>query len=261
MSHTKIQWTDATWNPVTGCTKFSPGCQHCYAERMARRLQGMGQANYSNGFDLTVHEHELGRPLKWKKPRRVFVCSMGDLFHESVPFSFLQQVFGVMERAQRHQFQVLTKRVAGFWKLAKYLPWPGNVWMGTSVECARYLWRIDELRGTPAVVKFLSLEPLLEPLPDLDLRGIDWVIVGGESGPGARVCDVEWIRTVIQQCDEAKIPVFVKQLGTRIRWGRFGGDEGTAYQSRCAGGISHPKGGNQEEWPEDLRVRQWPRSA
>ena len=186
-----IEWTDATWNPVTGCTKISPGCKHCYAERLARRLQLMGQANYRNGFKVTLQPHMLELPLRWKAPRRIFVNSMSDLFHEDVPTDYVKRVFDVMVRAHWHQFQVLTKRAERLRELNRELPWPANVWQGVSVESERYLDRVDDLRRTSAAVKFLSLEPLLEALPNLDLRGIDWVIVGGESGPGARPIDTE----------------------------------------------------------------------
>src|SRR6185437_5586025 len=164
-----IEWTEATWNPVTGCTKISPGCQHCYAERMAKRLQAMRQANYVNGFELTMQEHMLELPLKWKKPQRIFVNSMSDLFHKEVPIAYIRRVFDIMRRASWHQFQVLTKRADRLAELATELQWPPNVWMGTSVERSDYRWRIDRLRETPASVRFLSLEPLLGPLPKLDL--------------------------------------------------------------------------------------------
>ena len=181
MSTTKIEWTEATWNPVTGCDKVSPGCKHCYAERMALRLRAMGQPNYRNGFEVTLQPQALELPLSWKRPRTIFVNSMSDLFHERVPDAFVQEVFAVMRRASRHRFQVLTKRSARLARMAAALDWAPNVWMGVSVESEAFVGRIDELRRTGAAVRFLSLEPLLGPLPGLELRGIDWVIVGGES--------------------------------------------------------------------------------
>ena len=208
-----IEWTESTWNPVTGCTKISPGCAHCYAERMARRLHAMGQPNYRNGFRVTMHEHALGLPLKWKKPQTIFVNSMSDLFHEDLPEDFIRRVFGVMEQGDWHRFQVLTKRSARLAKLAPVLPWPDNVWMGVTVESCDYVNRIDDLRNVPAAVRFLSLEPLLGPLPNLDLRDINWVIVGGESGPGARPMDPDWACDIRDQCDRANVPFFFKQWG------------------------------------------------
>lgn len=213
MSTTSIEWTEATWNPLTGCTKISPGCQHCYAERMAKRLQGMGQANYVNGFRLTLHEHMLDVPLHWRKPRHIFVNSMSDLFHKDVPEEFIHRAFGVMLRASWHTFQVLTKRSERLAKLSPRIDWPDNVWMGVSVERADYTFRIDHLRQTGAKVRFLSLEPLLGPLPDLDLEGVDWVIVGGESGPGARPMEEAWVQDIRDQCVEAEVPFFFKQWG------------------------------------------------
>ena len=208
-----IEWTEATWNPVTGCTKVSPGCRHCYAERMARRLQAMGQPNYVNGFEVTVHEHMLEQPLGWRRPRVVFVNSMSDLFHERVPLAFIRRVFEVMRRASWHTFQVLTKRSERLAEVAPVLDWPGNVWMGVSIENADYTWRADDLRSTGACVKFLSLEPLLGPLPGLDLDGIDWAIVGGESGPKARPMREEWVLDIREQCLSAGVPFFFKQWG------------------------------------------------
>ncbi len=181
-TNSAIEWTESTWNPLTGCTKISPGCKHCYAERMALRLQAMGQPNYANGFRLTLHEHALPAPLGWKKPQMIFVNSMSDLFHQDVPVEFIQQVFAVMRQAHWHTFQVLTKRSERLLELDGEIDWPDNVWMGVSVERQEYTRRIDHLRRTGARVKFLSLEPLLGPLPALDLAGIDWVILGGESG-------------------------------------------------------------------------------
>ncbi len=213
MAQSKIEWTESTWNPVTGCTKISPGCKNCYAERMALRLQAMGQANYANGFELTLHENMLERPLQWKKPQLIFVNSMSDLFHQDVPLEYIQRVFAVMQRAYWHHFQVLTKRSQRLMELSDQLPWPDNVWMGVSVETEGYTFRIDHLRSTGAKVKFLSLEPLLGPLPGLKLAGIDWVIVGGESGPGARPIQEEWVTNIRDQCVQSNVPFFFKQWG------------------------------------------------
>ncbi len=208
-----IEWTGATWNPVTGCTKVSAGCKNCYAERMAKRLQAMGQQNYRNGFKITQQPHMLEHPLKWKKPQTIFVNSMSDLFHEEVPVDYIRQVFGVMRRAGWHRFQVLTKRAERLGHLAPSLDWPSNVWMGVSVEDEKSTSRIDHLAASPAAVKFLSLEPLLGPLPDLDLRAIDWVIVGGESGPGARPIQEQWVTQIRDQCMRESVPFFFKQWG------------------------------------------------
>ncbi|MEK7269374.1 MAG: phage Gp37/Gp68 family protein [Planctomycetota bacterium] len=208
-----IEWTEATWNPVTGCTKTSPGCKNCYAERMARRLHAMGQPNYRNGFKPTPHERMLDLPLKWKRPQKVFVNSMSDLFHEAVPVDFIQKVFCVMGKARWHRYQVLTKRSERLRDLDGILDWQSQIWMGVTVESAAYACRIDDLRRTRAAVKFLSLEPLLGPLPNLDLHGIHWVIVGGESGPGARPIDPAWVTDIRDQCLRAHIPFFFKQWG------------------------------------------------
>jgi protein gp37 len=212
-SHSAIEWTEATWNPLTGCTKISPGCKHCYAERFAQRLQAIGQPNYRNGFTLTLHEHMLGLPERWKKPQIIFANSMSDLFHEHVPVPFIQKVFGVMCRADWHCFQLLTKRAERLVALSPTLPWRPHIWMGVSVESAQYTFRIEALRQTGAHVKFLSLEPLLGPLRHLDLRGIHWVIVGGESGPGARPMEASWVINIRDQCQKAQIPFFFKQWG------------------------------------------------
>lgn len=213
MAQSSIEWTDATWNPLTGCTKVSPGCAHCYAERMAVRLQGMGHPKYAHGFTLMLHESALVQPLAWKAPRRVFVNSMSDLFHEDVPLRFILEVFDVMKRASWHQFQVLTKRSERLAALDPELDWPHNVWIGVSVENQRYAFRIDHLLQTRAQVKFLSLEPLLGPLPRLKLAGINWVIVGGESGPGARPLDPRWVAEIRDQCVDAGVAFFFKQWG------------------------------------------------
>ena len=212
-TNSSIEWTDTTWNPLTGCTKISPGCSHCYAERMSRRLKAMGQANYANGFKLTLHPEMLGQPLTWRKPRTVFVNSMSDLFHRDVPDEFIHRVFAVMRQASQHRFQVLTKRSKRVADLAAEINWPANVWMGVSVENADYTFRIDHLRQTGAAVKFLSVEPLLGPLPGLNLNGIDWVIVGGESGPGARPMASGWVTEIRDQCAGAEVPFFFKQWG------------------------------------------------
>jgi protein gp37 len=212
-TRSSIEWTEATWNPVTGCTKVSPGCKHCYAERMSKRLKAMGQPKYANGFELTVHPECLDQPLDWKKPRMIFVNSMSDLFHGDVPLSFIQDVFRVMRRASQHTFQVLTKRSQRLLELNPRLDWPDNVWMGVSVENQDYRFRIDHLRKTSARVKFLSLEPLLGPLPHLGLHNIDWVIVGGESGPGARPMDEAWVIDIRDQCQANDVPFFFKQWG------------------------------------------------
>ncbi len=210
-----IEWTEATWNPLTGCTKVSAGCKHCYAETMAKRLRAMGQPNYRNGFKITLHEHMLDVPFTWKKPRKVFVNSMSDLFHPDVPDDFIHRVFDVMVQCPQHQFQVLTKRPERVAQMSGELPWPENVWMGTSVEDLRVVSRIDHLRLADAATRFLSLEPLLGPLPNLDLTGIHWVIVGGESGPKARPIDAEWVTDIRDQCLETDVPFFFKQWGGR----------------------------------------------
>jgi len=212
-ARSSIEWTESTWNPLTGCTKISPGCRHCYAERLALRLQAMGQPNYVNGFRLTLHEQTLTLPLGWKKPQMVFVNSMSDLFHHDVPLEFVRRVFDTMQQASWHTFQVLTKRSQRMLELSPCLDWPDNVWMGVSVENQDYVFRIDHLRQTGAHVKFLSLEPLLGCLPNLDMRGIDWVILGGESGPLARPLKREWVQDVRDQCLAAKVPFFFKQWG------------------------------------------------
>ncbi len=207
-TQSNIEWTESTWNPVTGCSKVSPGCKHCYAERMAMRLEAMGQPKYANGFKLALHEDKLEQPLGWKKPTMIFVNSMGDLFHQDVPLTFIHKAFDVMRRASWHTFQVLTKRSRRLLELNPEIDWPSNVWMGVSVENRDYTFRIEHLRQTDAQIKFLSLEPLLGPLPGLNLRGIDWVIVGGESGPGARPMAEEWVIDIRYQCRVARVPFF-----------------------------------------------------
>jgi protein gp37 len=212
-ANSKIEWTECTWNPVTGCTKISPGCRHCYAERMAKRLQAMGQPNYRNGFRLTPHPHMLDLPLHWRQPRMIFVNSMSDLFHQGVPLDFIRKVFDVMQRASQHCFQVLTKRSERLAQLSPQLPWPDNVWMGVTVENADHAFRIDHLRQTNAAVKFISFEPLLGPVARVNLADIDWAIVGGESGPGARPMQPEWVTGLRDRCQAAGIPFFFKQWG------------------------------------------------
>ena len=297
---TGIQWTDATWNPVTGCSRVSPGCVNCYAERMSARLQAMGQANYRNGFRVTLHPEVLEQPLAWRRPRRIFVCSMADLFHPDVPDEFIESVFGIAALAQHHTFQVLTKRPerAQAWFEERFLggetradqvaraashlgarldrrgitwdsrgsersnytgppdldvsnrrPWPGwplpNVWVGTSVESRRYLDRLDTLRRIPAALRFVSFEPLLEPVQP-NLEGIDWAIIGGESGPGARRLDLDGVRHLLHLCRNSGTVPFVKQLG-RV-WAR----------------LHYPRnlhGAEPSTWPEDLRVQEFPVAA
>lgn len=213
MAISKIEWTESTWNPVTGCTKISSGCDNCYAERMAKRLKLMGQPNYANGFRVTLHEHVLEYPLGWKKPQTIFVNSMSDLFHAKVPDYFIVKTFKIMKQANWHHFQILTKRSARLKKLSQRIDWPKNVWIGVSVENEETKSRIDDLRWVPAQIKFLSIEPLLGPLSTLELNNIDWVIVGGESGPGAREMKEEWVIQVKEQCIKQNVPFFFKQWG------------------------------------------------
>lgn len=213
MSKSAIEWTHSTWNPLTGCNKVGQGCKNCYAERMARRLKAMGLEHYKNGFRLTMHKDVIEAPLLWKKPRLIFVNSMSDLFHEKVPLDFIQKIFATMRTASWHQFQILTKRSQRLLELSPEIDWPSNVWMGVSVENAEVCFRIDHLRKTGAKIKFLSLEPLLGQLPRMNLRGIHWVIVGGESGPGARPMEEEWVTDIRDQCQKAGVPFFFKQWG------------------------------------------------
>lgn len=208
-----IEWTDMTWNPVTGCSKVSQGCKNCYAARMARRLHAMGAERYRNGFNVTLHHDLIDTPKRWRKPRRIFVNSMSDLFHEEVPLEFIQQVFETMQACSHHVFQVLTKRSERLQALSDALPWPSNVWMGVSVEDARVLSRVSHLVNVPAKVRFLSCEPLIGPLEGLMLQGIDWVIVGGESGPGARPMSPDWVHDIRRKCDDAQVAFFFKQWG------------------------------------------------
>jgi protein gp37 len=264
---TAIEWTDATWNPVTGCDRVSDGCDHCYALTLARRLKAMGQPKYQQdgnsrtsgpGFGVTMHHDALDVPRRWRKPRRVFVNSMSDLFHPGVHDDFVWEVFGVMAETRRHTFQVLTKRpqrmasLLSSWKSAlddadaqAQLPLP-NVWLGTSIEDDRYSWRAQHLRWTPAAVRFVSLEPLLGPLPSLVVTDLDWVIVGGESGHGARAVDMGWLRGIRDRCRDADVPLFVKQLGT-------------VWSIENGHGRTH--GGQWDLWPADLRIRDWPHAG
>lgn len=208
-----IEWTESTWNPVTGCNKISAGCKNCYAEQLSYRLKAMGQPNYANGFKLTLQPQMLELPLKWKKAQMIFVNSMSDLFHKDVPTDYIKRVFDVMNRAHWHRFQVLTKRADRVAELSDSLNWSNNIWMGVSVENKNYVNRIDYLRQTNARIKFLSLEPLLSPLKNLNLEKIDWVIVGGESGFKARPIKEDWVVDIKNQCDEAKVAFFFKQWG------------------------------------------------
>lgn len=213
----KIEWTDATWNPVTGCDKVSPGCANCYAERLAERFRGVKGSPYEQGFDLRLWPDRLEIPLRWKKPRLIFVNSMSDLFHKSVGLNFIQDVFRVMNKAQQHTFQVLTKRPERLRELGLVFSigklWTPNIWMGVSIENANYTYRAEILADTEAAIKFLSVEPLLGPIDNLPLKNIDWVIVGGESGPGARPMHPDWVRSIRDQCIAADVPFFFKQHG------------------------------------------------
>jgi protein gp37 len=213
MARSTIEWTTYSWNCVTGCTKVSPGCAHCYAERMSLRLQAMGHANYKSGFSVTLHPHVLELPLTWRKPRAIFVNSMSDLFHEDVPESYVRQVFDVMRRASWHTFQVLTKRAHRLDALSRGLEWPDNVWAGVTVENKDYLHRLQHLSRVPAPVRFVSFEPLLGTLGEIDLSAVDWAIVGGESGPGARPIERDWVLQIRDQCLRAQVPFFFKQWG------------------------------------------------
>jgi len=207
--HSAIEWTEATWNPTTGCTKVSPGCDRCYAERIALRFP----KTFPNGFALTLRHDALDLPMHWRRPRMIFVNSMSDLFHVDVPDSYIAEVFDVMVGTPQHTYQVLTKRAQRLARLAKRLPWPANVWMGVSVETPKFRWRIDYLRQAPATVRFISAEPLLAALPKLNLEGIQWLIAGGESQPGARPAQIEWFEDLRDQCNRAGVAFFLKQLG------------------------------------------------
>lgn len=212
-TNSKIEWTQMTWNPVTGCSKVSQGCKYCYAERLAQRLQAMGNKRYPNGFKVTLHADLIELPFRWKEPSIIFVNSMSDLFHEKIPLDFIRRVFNTMERCPQHIFQILTKRSMRLKALAEELPWPSNVWMGVSVEDIRVLNRIYDLQHVPAHIRFLSCEPLIGPLNNLPLEGIRWVIVGGESGPKARPMKEEWVQSILRQCHGSGIPFFFKQWG------------------------------------------------
>jgi protein gp37 len=210
---TRIEWTEMTWNPVTGCTKISPGCKHCYAERMAKRLKAMGNPRYPAGFEIRLHEDLVDAPKRWRKPKRIFVNSMSDLFHDSIPEDYIGRIFDSMSQCPQHVFQILTKRSVRLANLAPTLRWTPNIWMGVSVENTEVTTRIDDLRQVPARVRFLSCEPLLGPLNALPLEGIHWVIVGGESGSGARPMHPDWARDIREQCRAAGVPFFFKQWG------------------------------------------------
>ncbi|MHB8577843.1 MAG: DUF5131 family protein [Dehalococcoidia bacterium] len=210
-----IEWTDATWNPVTGCTEISPGCDHCYAKTFAERFRGVLGHPYEQGFDLTLHADRLALPLQWRKPRRIFVNSMSDLFHEQIPDDYVARVFDTMVRADWHVYQVLTKRAPRLARLGQRLPWPAHIWAGVSIESNQYVFRADHLRKVPAQVRFISAEPLLGPLTDLNLEGIHWVIAGGESGHGFRRCDPDWVRDLRDRCVASGVAFFHKQWGGR----------------------------------------------
>lgn len=250
-----IEWTQATWNPTTGCDQTSPGCDNCYALVMARRLKAMGQPKYQAdgdertsgpGFALTMHDDALDIPKSWVEPRTIFVNSMSDLFHIDVSDEFIERVFEVMRSTPHHQYQVLTKRSKRLADTASRLDWPANVWMGVSVENDSYAFRAKHLRTTSAAVKFLSIEPMIGAVPSLNYRGLDWVIIGGESGPRSRPLEIDWVRDVRDRAHAAGALVFVKQLGTQ--WARSNGAHGKAH--------------DPAEWPEDLRIREIPaRSA
>jgi len=211
--NSSIEWTKSTWNPITGCTKVSPGCAHCYAERMAKRLKAMGQPNYCNGFLPTTHPQSLSLPLTWKQPQMIFVNSMSDLFHESIPMDFLISIFKVMNQASWHTFQILTKRPERIKEIEKRVAWSDNIWMGVTVESRGYIYRINHLRACKARIKFISFEPLLGEVSNVDLNGIDWVIAGGESGPGARELKEQWVIQLKDICVAQHIPFFFKQWG------------------------------------------------
>jgi protein gp37 len=213
--HSTIEWTDASWNPVTGCTQVSPGCDHCYALAFAERFRGVSGHPYEQGFDLRLWPQRLDLPLRWKKPRRIFVNSMSDLFHKDVPDEFVRRVFDTMVRADQHTYQILTKRPQRLARLSRSLPWPSHIWIGVSVESNAYAWRADYLRRVPAAVRFISAEPLLGPVDELNLEGLHWVITGGESGIGHRRCNPDWVRDVRYRCVADGIAYFHKQWGGR----------------------------------------------
>lgn len=219
MAESKIEWTDKTWNPVTGCTKQSAGCAHCYAEVMARRLKGMGQVKYKNAFKLTIHPEDLDEPKKWTKAHNIFVCSMGDLFHKDVPFEFIDKVMQTIRETPRHRYQILTKRAERMQEYFQTRPVPQNAWLGVTVEVQSSRFRIDCLRNLPAPVRFLSCEPLLEDLGEMNLQGINWIITGGESGMQARPMQEAWVLNIKRQAEDAGAAFFFKQWGT---WGQDG---------------------------------------
>jgi len=223
MKSSKIEWTESTWNPTTGCTKISEGCLNCYAERMALRLRAMGHPNYKDGFKVRCHEKMLETPLTWKKSRMIFVNSMSDLFHEEIPTSFFEKIIDTIEEAHWHIFQVLTKRSERLVELSECTKWPSNLWLGVTVESKNHLKRIEDLKSIEAKCKFISFEPLLSEIPTINLEGIDWVIVGGESGPGAREMKREWVLKIKEMCEKEKIPFFFKQWGgvNKKRTGRI----------------------------------------
>lgn len=253
MAQTTIEWTDKSWNPVTGCKHVSPGCTHCYAEALAERFRGTQGHRFEQGFDITYWPGRLGEPLNWRTPSKIFVCSMSDLFQGAVKKDFIQQVFDAMQKASHHTYQLLTKHSDRLLTLSSSLPWAPHIWMGVSVENARYLKRIDDLRQTDAHLKFISFEPLLGPLPNLDLEGIDWVIVGGESGMQVRFIDLAWVRSIHEQCREQGVPFFFKQ------WGHKKHNPDPSDPTIDKGHPSHAKGGCQldgaviHEWPMILQ--------
>jgi protein gp37 len=238
---TGIEWTDATWNPITGCTKVSPGCKHCYAERLAIRLKAMGNPRYRNGFDLTLQPDQLTLPLRWRRPKRIFVNSMSDLFHEAVPQEFIKDVFAVMARASWHTFQILTKRSERLLALAPHLSWPENVWQGVSIESQDYIRRVEHLTRVPAAIRFLSIEPLLGPIPRLSLSGIDWVIVGGESGGRRRDIAPDWVRQIRDRCLDARVPFFFKQWGGRTPKSRGRTLDGRTWEEMPSNPSAEPQ--------------------
>lgn len=209
----KIEWTEATWNPITGCTKCSEGCRHCYAATLAKRLHAMGNIRYKNGFEVTVHKDLFDRPLEWKKPKMIFVNSMSDIFHEDVSDEDILRIFETMNKASWHTFQVLTKRPERLEKLNSFINWTPNIWMGVTVENKNALQRCDILRKCNAQIKFISAEPLLESIAEIDLTGIDWLIVGGESGPGCRPLDKQWVVELRDAANKNNVPFFFKQWG------------------------------------------------
>jgi protein gp37 len=267
---TGIQWTDTTWNPTTGCDRISPGCDNCYALTMARRLKGMGQAKYQNdgdprtsgpGFGITGHPDVLAEPYRWRKPRRVFVNSMSDLFHARVTVDFVTDVWRVMQATPQHTYQILTKRAVRLPRVLTQVhdrlgltqPLP-NVWLGTSIESGNYVSRADHLREAPAAVRFISAEPLIGPLSNLDLVDIDWLIIGGESGAGARPLEVAWVEDLLVNCFETATAPFVKQLGSV--WAR-----NTTWAGKSVHAHGDTKGGDPQYWSSHLRFRTYPQTT